>query len=179
MTKLHRTTLTLAFAGLAILVLTAPAAQAQPSFEFYGGYHFSDTTEIDDSGAAGFRYTLPAAGQLGFEISLGWQDFQAEAPGLIASGDLWLVDFSAVAQVGSGPLHVFAGIGWANAEFTARGPFLGGFFFEDSFTANAGFALKIPMGSGGGYLRPDARVRWFDRTDDLDYETTLAFGFRF
>jgi hypothetical protein len=85
--------------------------------------------------------------------------------------ELTLVDlsFQWFTNPGSGTeFFLFAGPGWAYVD--AAG------FNDDSLTVHGGLGVKIPLGEKV-YLRPDARVRWFDNGGDTDVEASLAQGF--
>lgn len=66
------------------------------------------------------------------------------------------------------------GLGIDPVEVDAGGPFNA---TADSFSAHVGVALELGL-SQSLYLRPDARARWLEDSEDVDLEATLV-GFRF
>lgn len=83
----------------------------------------------------------------------------------------WLVtpDSRAVFVVYGGP-----GYAWADSDTVTVA---GKTTIDDSFfTAHVGLGARISLGDRF-YIRPDARVRWLDTTDEpIDWEATFALG---
>ena len=94
--------------------------------------------------------------------------------------ELWLLDASAVWRPTAGGRATFVlagGPGYARARLET-----GSFEVEeDSLTAHVAIGSEIHFSTGGRvYLRPDARLRWFEAgSGDVDWEGTVALGFTF
>jgi len=161
--------------GLDPLVVKPPR-QVTPrghekSFELYSGYYFPDG-EADEDLTLGLRGGL-RSGAFALQATLGRVD---SSDGLDADFELTLLDLSAIRYLGRGErgeLLVYGGPGWAWLDLGATS--------QDTLTLHAGIGWISDLGRRA-YLRPDARLRWFDQrptsAGDADVEVTLAIGWR-
>jgi hypothetical protein len=178
------------------LLLFVPAAQAaEPghNFTLYAGWFYPEGDIIDEDLTYGVAWGYNFNENFGINVQTGFfdvedavnnenlQDALAGAPLAI---DLWLVDFSGVWYPGGGNFGVFGGLGWAtiDAEFYQAGSSNNLKASDDTFTMHVGMNYQWNIGDSF-FIRPEARVRWFDATDagydETQWETVAHFGWRF
>lgn len=173
----HARILFISASAVLLVALAPPAASAQAgtgAFELYGGYYFPDEDLLDDDLTYGIRGTYRWTDALAFEATVGRYE---EDLGFGVDFELTLVDFSTAWTLNPGSpteFAFFAGPGWAFLDVSA--PF-GLSASDDTFTVHAGVDLQIPL-SDRIYLRPDARARYFEQSEDVDLEASVAIGFR-
>lgn len=172
-------------AVLLTLALAAAPAQAQAgsgSFELYAGYYSPDSNILDDDVTYGVRAGYRLSDAFAVEGSVGRYEDSQDILGLAqVDFELTLVDASAVWYLNPGSsseFFIFGGPGWAFADASAD--FLGvplDSASDDTLTLHAGLGLNLGL-TERVYLRPEARARWFDDSDDaVDVEASLALGF--
>ncbi len=181
---------------LACLALTTAAAQAQldegmMAFEIYGGNYAPGPGDFDDESSFGVRFGGMATERVVLIGSLGQVEFDGTATdGMVSTvwdSETTMVDFTIgyVFRAGNKfSIAVGGGIGGAFTDFNGQlqTPTLIARFdslSSDSFTLNAVVGPIIHLGSRV-YLKPLVRARWFEARDDdeVDIESTLAFGFK-
>jgi hypothetical protein len=145
----------------------AALAQQRPaSLELFVG-EFAPEEDYGDL-TYGVRGGYRISDHFGLEASLGFGE-------LADSVDFTLLDLSAKAYLGSSTgksqFFLFAGPGWAWLDATSLGK-------ADSFSVHAGVGLDLRLGERL-YIRPDARIRWFEDGGGTDLEASLAIGFSF
>ena len=178
------------------LLLFVPAAQAaEPghNFTLYAGWFYPEGDILDEDltfgGAWGYNFNE----NFGINVQTGFFDvansvnnenLEDALAGAPLSIDLWLVDFSGVWYPGGGNFGVFGGLGWAtiDAELYQAGSNNNLSVSDDTFTMHVGMNYQWNIGDSF-FIRPEARVRWFDATDarydETQWETVAHFGWRF
>lgn len=159
------------------LIPTAATAQPGGSFELYGGFYLPESDVIDEDLSYGIRAGYRWSERAAFEATLG--RFEGDIDFAAVDFEVTLLDLSLAWTVnpGSGAeLALFAGPGWAFVDVSSRA--FGLSASDDSATVHAGANLRFDL-SDSVYLRPDARVRYFEESEEADFEASLAIGFRF
>jgi hypothetical protein len=182
-------TMTIILAGLAGPSEAAPTdsdpAAADPgagAFEVYGGTYNPENEFLDNDLTFGVRGTYRWRDAAAFELSVGRYEDDKDFAG-VASLDFsaTLVDASVAWTFNPGSraeLAVFGGPGWAFVDAKARA--LGVWSLaasNDTFTLHLGADVRISL-SDRVYLRPDVRARYFEESEDVDLEASIAVGFR-
>jgi hypothetical protein len=168
----------------------APAAWAQgKDGEIWIGSYHPDPSGLDDDISFGLRSLVRAPDGLGFGGEIGYVSISGEATSGGVTGDLdWdaffldgLFDLPFGHSQKVVPSFTFgAGLVFANVDSSVEGR-LGSIEVDDldgtSFTLQAGLGIKFVVGDHF-YLRPAARIRWFEARggDDLDTEYIIGFG---
>ena len=193
--------------GAALLGLTLSLAAGLPAhaevraksfeLEIFGGYYEPGADFVDGEVTYGGRLGYNFNRRWNLQGSIGYVQLDGEGsdPMSMTSGtfevDLWNIDLALGYQffVDSKVVpEVHGGIGGSFGNFSIDAV-IPGFnimvrnLSEDSFTANLGGSLKIYLGQTV-YLRPAVTGRWFEvrdlaTLDNLDWEASLALGFRF
>lgn len=191
----------------ASLVATSARAEVTDgsgNIEVYAGWYFPDDSgagaDYDDL-TAGLRLGYVFTKHLGLQATLGWFEgdgtYTHPAYGKqTISPSIVPLDISLMGYINPDSRAVFTaygGIGYAfqdadvdvncnvlpdpvddlcRADKGARESHT-----DDSFTLHAGVGAKIDV-TESFYLRPDARVRWFEDREDneMDWEVSLGFG---
>lgn len=182
--------------ALFVLALFAPAAQAaEPghNFSLYAGWFYPEGEALDEDltygGAYGYNFseTFGINIQTGFfdvDDSINNEDLEDALAGAPLGIDLWLVDFSGVWYPGGGNFGVFGGLGWATIDALVHVPGIDNNIevSDDTFTFHAGLNYQWNV-TDTFFIRPEARVRWFDATDagydETQWETVAHFGWKF
>jgi len=182
--------------ALFVLALFAPAAQAaEPghNFSLYAGWFYPEGDALDEDLTFGGAYGYNFSENFGINIQTGFFDVDDSAnnenvedflEGAPLSLDLWLVDFSGVWYPGGGNFGVFGGLGWATIDATLHVPGDDNDLdaSDDTFTFHAGANYQWNI-TETFFIRPEARVRWFDATDagydETQWETIAHFGWKF
>ena len=190
--KLSRTLFVLALA----LFLFAPAANAaEPgnNFSLYAGWFYPEGDALDEDLTVGLSWGHNFSEAWGIAVSTGIfdvdnsfnnEDLDDLSDGAPLSIDLWLVDFSGVWYPGAGNFGLFGGLGWAtiDAEVFLPGTNNNVDVSDDTFTFHVGANYQWNIGESF-FIRPEARVRWFDATDagydETQWETVAHLGWRF
>lgn len=170
-------TLKIMIAIVALALALPSLAAAQGHFDFYGGYRFSGEDNVDDAFVGGIRAGFGIGPHASLDFNGGWSDFSAIFPGTRIDGNLYIFDASFMVSPGGRPFYLLAGMGGADADIRVRGPIGSYFLWETSFTLNAGLGFKARLGDSPTYLRPEFRVRWYEKPSVFDYELTIGFGF--
>jgi hypothetical protein len=188
----RRSTLVLALLGLALLTapVFAPTARAQgKEGEIWVGYYQPDPPSMDNDISFGLRSLFRAPDGLGFGVEIGYVSVSGEATSGAVTGSLdWdafffdgIFDLPIGHSKKAAPSFFFGtGLAFANVDSSVEGR-VGSIEADDldgtSLTVQAGFDLKLTLGDHF-YLRPAARVRWFEARggEDLDTEYVLGFG---
>jgi len=168
----------------------APAARAQgKEGEIWVGYYQPDASAMDSDISFGLRSLFRAPDGLGFGVELGYVSVSGEATSGGVTGSLdWdaffldgIFDLPIGHSKKAAPSFFFGtGLAFANVDSKVEGR-IGSINVDDldgtSFTVQAGFDVKFTVGEHF-YLRPAARVRWFEARggEDLDTEYVLGFG---
>jgi hypothetical protein len=168
----------------------APSVQAQgKDGEIWVGLYQPDPSFMDDDISFGLRSLFHAPDGLGFGVELGYVAASGEATSGAQTGSvdwdaLWIegiFDLPLGHSKKAVPSFFFgAGFAFESADSEVEGP-IGSIEVDDldgtSFTAQAGFGVKFVLGDHF-YLRPAARLHWFEArgSDDLDTEYILGFG---
>ena len=185
-------------AGLIALALLcapmlAPEARAQgkagKEIEAWVGYYEPDPSAMDADTSYGLRSIFRRPDGLGFGIEIGYVSASGEAiSGGVASDldwDAFFVDGVFDFPIGHGtkviPAFTFGtGFAFSSVDASADGR-VGSVDVDDledtTFTAQAGFGVKFNLGPSC-YIRPAARLRWFEArsSEDLDTEYLIGFG---
>lgn len=183
--------LTLALLTLALsLSFTATSARAQAGtghLEIYAGLYSPESDLLDDETTFGLRAGYQFNDRWGYLFQAGRYSTSEVFPVLTDDGeqidlDLWVLDFSVAWYLSQGNhegLTVFFGPGFAFTDLEA-GPFEDGLDFagDDSFTVHAGLGWNFMAGEQL-VIRPDVRARYFDSSDSIDLEATVAVGWVF
>src|SRR5262245_37833240 len=185
-------TLAPALIALALLSapLLAPAARAQgKDGEIWVGYYSPDPEGMDSDISFGLRGLQHAPNGLGFGFEVGYISSSGEVTSGAQTGNLdWdsiFIDGVFELPIGHGkkviPAFVFGtGIAFSSADASLDGR-VGSVSVDDldttGLTLQAGFGVKFLLGKVF-YLRPAARVRWFEArgNDDIDQEYLIGFG---
>lgn len=188
-----RGTRTLAPALIALALLSAPflapAVRAQEKEgEVWVGYYQPDPAFMDNDISFGLRSLFRAPDGLGYGMEIGYVSTSGDATSGLTTGS---VDWDALFVEGLFDLpfghgkkatpSFFFGLGFAfeSADSEIEGP-IGGITVDDldgtSFTAQAGLDVKIAVGEHF-YLRPAARLHWFEARGDEDLDTEFILGF--
>ena len=173
---------------LAPVFSSAALAQGKDG-EIWVGYYQPDPSALDNDISFGVRSLFRRPDGLGIGVELGYVSVSGEATSGGLTGNLdwdaFFTDFLFDVPLGHGkkaiPSFFFGtGLAFANVDSSVEGR-IGSIDVDDldgtSFTAQAGFDVKIVVGDHF-YLRPAARLRWFEARggDDLDTEYVLGFG---
>lgn len=180
-----------AFIALALLgaPVLAPAARAEAKEgEIWVGSYQPDPSAMDDDLSFGLRSIFRRPDGLGLGVEVGYVSTSGEVTSGGVTGDLdwdaFFVDGIFEVPIGHSkkvlPAFVFGtGIAFTGADSSIDGR-VGSVSVDDlestSFTAQAGFGLRIVLGEAF-YLRPAARVRWFGARGDEDLDTEYLVGF--
>ena len=185
----------LALIALALLSapLLAPAASAQgKDGEVWVGHYSPDPDTMDSDISFGLRGLNHAPNGLGFGFELGYVSTSGEATSGSVTGsldwDAFFLDGVFELPIGHGkkviPAFVFGtGIAFTSVDTEVEGD-VGSVSVDDldttGLTVQAGFSVRFAIGEAF-YLRPAARVRWFEArgNDDLDVEYLIGFGRKF
>jgi len=159
-------------------LVTGPAVHAQNSSELYGGYKTSDETALDDEFIFGFRNSTFFSDNAAIEFAFGFSSVGLQFQDAEVAGDLITLDISTLYFPTSNEFFFFGGAGWADSKFDIKLPAGTAGGYEDSLTANLGLGWRIPFAQKG-YLRPEARARWYESSSIIDVEVSLAIGFGF
>ena len=178
---------------LSTALALAPAAAAEKrEAEFWVGQYVPDPAALDSDIAFGVRGMMPISKRGAFGFDVGYVSTEGEARSGGTTGRLeWssvFFDFVGDISLAPGkkvdPVFTFgAGVSFGSADVSISGP-LAGVSAEElddvSITLQGGFGVKIDLGKTM-YLRPAARVRWFEnRSDeDLDTEYLIGLGWRY
>ena len=178
----------------ALMILTAPvfvpAARAQgKDGEIWVGSYQPDPSFMDSDISFGLRSLVRRPDGMGFGGEIGYVSLSGEAT---SGGTTGSVDWDAIfldgifdLPIGHGkkaiPSFTFGtGLAFASLHSKVEGR-VGSIEVDDldgtSFTLQAGFGVKFVLGQHF-YLRPAARVRWFEARggEDLDTEYIIGFG---
>lgn len=175
--------------GLLAAPFLAPAAHAQSKDgEVWIGYYQPDPAFMDNDISFGLRSLIHAPDGLGYGMEIGYVSTSGEATSGLTTGS---VDWDALFVEGLFDLpfsqgkkaipSFFFGLGFAfaSADSEVEGP-IGSISVDDldgtSFTAQAGLDVKIAVGEHF-YLRPAARLHWFEARGDEDLDTEFILGF--
>ena len=171
-------------AALAILGAAGPQPAQAWDFELVAGYFLPE--ELDEDLTYGLGFGGRVNENFGWNVRAMWFDV-ADSQGFggrDVDADLFNVDLSFVWYPTGGGFSTFAGLGWTTADIRDLGP-ANAKFSDDVFTFNAGVAYEAML-TERMYLKPDFRLRWYEleggRTDkksQLNYEATVALGWRF
>ena len=157
----------LTLVGFAAPCALAKTEKGQGELEIYAGWY--KPKDIDGD----FTYGLRAGGNVtprfGIQGSIGHTEPSEKFLGVDVTFKLTLVDASFEWHVnpeGRGVFTVYGGPAWAFVSASGGG----GSASDDSFSLHFGVGGKIDA-SGRVYVRPDARVRWFEKSHngDVDY----------
>lgn len=189
----HRPILTLLVLALLAAPVFASAARAQgkegKEGEIWVGSYQPDPSAMDSDISFGLRSILRRPDGLGFGGEIGYVSLSGQATSGAVTGDLdwdaFFLDGIFDLPIGHGkkamPSFFFGtGLVFANVDSSVGGR-IGSIEVDDldgtSFTVQAGFDVKFAVGDHF-YLRPAARVRWFEARgdEDLDIEYILGFG---
>ena len=190
--RTRRSSLVLALAALTMLAApvfaSAARAQGKDGEIWIGSYH-PDPSFMDSDISFGLRSMIRRPDGLGFGGEFGYVSLSGEATSGGVTGsvdwDAFFVDFLFDLPIGHSkkaiPSFTFGtGLAFASLDSEVEGR-IGSIEVDDldgtSFTAQAGFGFKFVLGDHF-YLRPAARVRWFEARggDDLDTEYVVGFG---
>jgi len=167
----------------------APAASAQgKDGEIWFGYYQPDPAFMDNDISFGLRSLFHAPDGLGYGLEIGYVSTSGEATSGATTGSvdwdaLWVEGIFDL-PFGHGhkaiPSFFFgAGFAFENADSEVEGP-VGSIEVDDldgtSFTVQAGLDVKILVGEHF-YLRPAARLHWFEARGDEDLDTEFVLGF--
>ena len=178
----------------ALMILAAPvfvpAARAQgKDGEIWVGSYQPDPSFMDSDISFGLRSLVRRPDGMGFGGEIGYVSLSGEATSGGVTGsvgwDAIFVDAIFDVPIGHGkkaiPSFTFGtGLAFANLDSKVKGR-VGSIEVDDldgtSFTLQAGLGVKFVLGQHF-YLRPSARVRWFEARggDDLDTEYIIGFG---
>ena len=168
----------------------APAARAQgKDGEIWIGSYQPDPSFMDSDISFGLRSLFRRPDGVGFGVEIGYVSLSGEATSGGVTGsvdwDAFFLDGIFDVPFGHGkkviPSFTFGtGLAFGNLDSKVEGR-VGSIDVEDldgtSFTVQAGLGVKFVLGQHF-YLRPSARVRWFEARggDDLDTEYIVGFG---
>ena len=167
----------------------APAARAQEKEgEIWVGSYQPDRSGMDDDLSFGLRSIFRRPDGLGFGVELGYVSTSGEVTSGSQTGkldwDSFFVDGIFDVPLGHSkkvlPAFFFGtGLAFTSADSSFEGR-VGSIEVDDlegtSFTVQAGFGVRILLGEAF-YLRPAARVRWFEARGDEDLDTEYLIGF--
>ena len=175
--------------GLLGTPFLAPEAQAQgKEGELWVGSYHPDPSGLDDDLSFGLRTIFRRPDGLGMGIELGY----VSASGDVTSGgvtgsvdwDSFFVDGVFDIPIGGSkkvmPAFTFGtGLAFSGVDSSVEGR-VGSVDVDDledtTFTVQAGFGVRILLGDAF-YIRPAARVRWFEARGDEDLDTEYLIGF--
>lgn len=184
--------LRLALSALMILAapVFVPAASAQgKDGEIWVGSYQPDPSFMDSDISFGLRSLFRRPDGMGFGMEIGYVSVSGEATSGGATGsadwDAFFLDGIFDVPIGHGkkviPSFTFGtGLAFGNLDSEVEGR-VGSIELDDldgtSFTVQAGFGVKFILGDHF-YLRPAARVRWFEARggEDIDTEYIIGFG---
>lgn len=180
-----------ALVALALLAapFLAPDARAQEKEgEIWVGSYQPDPSGLDDDLSFGLRSIFRRPDGLGFGVELGYVAVSGEVTSGAATGDVdwdsFFVDGIFDLPIGGSkkvvPAFIFGtGLAFTSADSSIEGR-VGSVDVDDlestSFTVQAGFGVRILLGEAF-YIRPAARVRWFEARGDEDLDTEYLIGF--
>lgn len=169
-----------------LLALTPSVASAtndyDGNFEFFAGTYRPDSEAIEADTLFGLR--IGKALDQRFELEGTFGVFEGE--GSLGAGsrvktDTMTLDLSGLYRV---PVRekidwlVFAGPGLATGETDI---FIGSqreMVSNDSMSLHAGTGARFAI-SERAHIRPDARLRWYEKTGETDFQATVSAGVRF
>jgi hypothetical protein len=180
-----------ALVALALLgapFLAPPALAQEKEGEIWVGSYQPDPSALDDDISFGLRSIFRRPEGLGFGVELGYVAVSGEVTDGTLTGDLdwdsFFVDGVFDLPLGHSkkvvPAFTFGtGIAFTSADSSIEGR-VGSVEVDDleatSFTVQAGFGVRILLGDKF-YIRPAARVRWFEARGDEDLDTEYLIGF--
>ena len=188
----RRPSLRLVLSALMLLAapVFVPAALAQgKDGEIWVGSYQPDPSFMDSDISFGLRSVLHRPDGLGFGMEIGYVSLSGEATSGGVTGsvewDAFFLDGIFDVPIGHGkkvvPSFTFGtGLAFGNLDSEVEGR-VGSIEVDDldgtSFTVQAGFGVKFVLGQHF-YLRPAARVRWFEARggEDIDTEYIIGFG---
>ena len=178
---------------LATLALARRAeAAAGKEAEFWLGDYVPGPANIDSAVSFGARTLMSTSKRSAFGVEVAYVDTSGEARSGGTTGHLdWsslFVDLIGDISLSSGkkivPVFSFgAGVAFEKSNTNVSGTLVG-VSIDDldraSFTLQAGLGVKITLGKSM-FLRPAARVRWFETRsqDDIDAEYLVGLGWRY
>jgi hypothetical protein len=154
------------------------------NFELFAGYFFPE--ELDEDLTYGLRFGRRGVGSWGWQVGASWFDV-ADSQGFSGEdvdADLVHLDFSLAYYPGDGGFSLFFGPGFASGNIDVPGTTEE--LSDDVFSAHVG--LGYEFGSRGFYVKPDARLRWYElegfgadggKDSQITYEAAIALGWRF
>jgi hypothetical protein len=174
-------------AALAIFGLAAPQAAQAWDFELVVGYFLPE--ELDEDLTYGLGFGSRVNENWGWSMRYMWFDVSDSQGfgGAAVDADLSNLDFSFHWYPTGGGFSVFGGAGFTTAKIQDVPGFPNVEFSDDVFTVNTGVAYE-GMITETFYIKPDFRLRWYElegfgpnggKQSQLNYEATVAFGWRF
>jgi hypothetical protein len=179
---------------IALMLLAAPvfvpAALAQgKDGEIWVGSYQPDPSFLDSDVSFGLRSLVRRPDGMGFGGEIGYVSLSGKATSGATTGsvdwDAFFIDGIFDVPIGHGkkaiPSFTFGtGLAFQSVHSKVEGR-VGSIEVDDldgtSFTVQAGFGVKFVVGQHF-YLRPSARVRWFEARggEDVDTEYIIGFG---
>lgn len=181
----------ISFLTIVLALLAFPSSQAvagEGNLELYGGYYLIDQSEAGDDFIYGLRggYRFSDSWGLQANVSLLNIELEEEIPMVDVDVDVTFVEVSALWFVNPGKqaeFFLYGGIGDAsidvNVDVDAGGDPVEVDVDDSLFAYHLGAGVQVALGERT-YLRPDLRARAFDdRSSEVDFELSLAIGWRF
>jgi hypothetical protein len=174
---------------------SAPAVEPESprptwNFEVFAGYFFPE--ELDEDLTYGLRFGRRYVNKWGWQLGGSWFDV-ADSQGFSGQdvdADVVHVDLSAMYYPRDGGFSFFFGPGFASGNVDVPGTTEE--ISDDVFSAHVGIGYEFGRAARAGqssfFVKPDARLRWYElegfgedggRDNQLTYEATIAFGWRF